>query len=162
VLTGERSAQLYRRLVVGGIVGVGIVAAGVVYIEANNWSADAALFWRQFNYWGSLLVAGGYVGLVTLYARRRSNGPITRAFAAVGRTAFTNYLLQTVVATTVFYGHGLGLFGSVSRVEALGFVAAVWIVQILLSVVWLRAFRFGPVEWLWRTLTYGHRQPLRA
>lgn len=162
VLTGERSAQLYRRLVVGGIVGVGIVAAGVVYIEANDWSADAALFWRQFNYWGSLLVAGGYVGLVTLYARRRSNGPITRAFAAVGRTAFTNYLLQTVVATTVFYGHGLGLFGSVSRVEALGFVAAVWIVQILLSVVWLRAFRFGPVEWLWRTLTYGHRQPLRA
>lgn len=162
VLTGERSPQLYRRLIGGGIVGVGIVAAGVVYIEANNWSADAALFWRQFNYWGSLLVAGGYVGLVTLYTRRRSDGPITQAFAAVGRTAFTNYLLQTVVATTVFYGHGLGLFGSVSRVEALGFVAVVWAAQILLSVAWLRAFRFGPVEWLWRTLTYGHRQPLRS
>ncbi|ESS13063.1 MAG: putative membrane protein [uncultured archaeon A07HR60] len=162
VLTGERSQQLYRRLIGGGVLGVGIVLAGVVYIEQNDWSAGAALFWRQFNYWGSLLVAGGYVGVVTLYARRRPNGPITRGFAAVGRTAFTNYLLQTVVATSVFYGHGLGLFGSVSRVETMGFVAAVWIAQIVLSVLWLRKFRFGPVEWLWRTLTYGQRQPLRA
>ncbi len=162
VLTGERSTRLYRRLVAGGVVGVLVVFAGVRYIEANDWSADAALFWRQFNYWGSFLVAGGYVGLVTLYARRRPDGPFTRAFAAVGRTAFTNYLLQTVVATTVFYGHGLGLFGRVSRFEALGFVVAVWVGQVILSVVWLRSFRFGPVEWLWRTLTYGERQPMRS
>ncbi|WP_128906445.1 DUF418 domain-containing protein [Halorubrum amylolyticum] len=161
VLTGERSTRLYRRLVAGGVVGVGIVVAGVAYIEANDWSADAALYWRQFNYWGSLLVAGGYLGLVTLFARWRPNGPVTRALAAVGRTAFTNYLLQTVIATTVFYGHGLGLFGSVSRVEQLGFVVAVWAVQVVLSVLWLRYFRFGPVEWVWRTLTYGEPQPMR-
>jgi Predicted membrane protein len=85
---------------------------------------------------------------------------VTRAFAAVGRTAFTNYLLQTVVATTVFYGHGLGLFGAVSRAEALGMVVAFWAIEILVSVVWLRRFRFGPVEWVWRTLTYGERQPI--
>ncbi len=161
VLTGERSTALYRRLVAGGVVGVAIVVAGVAYIEANDWSADAALYWRQFNYFGSLLVAGGYLGLVTLYAQRRPNGPITRAFAAVGRTAFTNYLLQTVIATTIFYGHGLGLFGSVSRVEQYGIVVAIWAVQVVLSVLWLRYFRFGPVEWVWRTLTYGERQPMR-
>ncbi|MFC5279219.1 DUF418 domain-containing protein [Halorubrum rubrum] len=161
VLTGERSSALYRRLVAGGLVGVAVVLAGVQYIEANDWSADAALFWRQFNYVGSLLVAGGYVGVVTLYARRRPDGPATRAFAAVGRTAFTNYLLQTVVATAVFYGHGLGLFGSVSRVEALGMVVAFWAIEVALSVLWLRRYRFGPVEWLWRTLTYGERQPMR-
>ena len=162
VLTGERSTRLYRRLVAGGVVGVVVVLAGVRYIEANDWGAGAALFWRQFNYWGSFLVAGGYVGLVTLYARWRPDGPFTRAFAAVGRTAFTNYLLQTVVATTVFYGHGLGLFGRVTRFEALIFVVAVWVGQVILSVLWLRTFRFGPVEWLWRTLTYGERQPMRA
>jgi uncharacterized protein len=160
VLTGERSNRLYRRLVAGGVLGVGVVLAGVWYIEGNDWSAGAALFWRQFNYAGSLLVAGGYVGLVTLYVRWRPEGPFTRAFAAVGRTAFTNYLLQTVVATSVFYGHGLGLFGTVSRVEALAMVVAFWPLQVVLSVVWLRAFRFGPVEWVWRTLTYGERQPL--
>ncbi|WP_066418643.1 DUF418 domain-containing protein [Halorubrum aethiopicum] len=162
VFTGERSSAFYRRLVAGGLVGVGVVLAGVWYVEANDWSAGAALFWRQFNYVGSLLVAGGYVGLVTLYARWRPDGPATHAFAAVGRTAFTNYLLQTVVATTVFYGHGLGLFGSVSRIEALGMVVAFWAIQVPLSVLWLRRYRFGPVEWLWRTLTYGERQPMRT
>ena len=162
VLTGERSDRLYYRLVGGGVVGVGVVLLGVYYIENAEWGAEAALFWRQFNYWGSFLVAGGYVGVVTLYARRRPDGPLTRAFAAVGRTAFTNYLLQTVVATTVFYGHGIGLFGSVSRAEALGMVLAFWVLQVVLSVAWLRRFRFGPVEWLWRTLTYGERQPLWA
>ena len=120
VVTGERSDRPYRLLVAGGLIGAGIVLAGVWYIEASGWSAGAAPFWRQFNYAGSLLVAGGYVGAVTLYARRRPEGPLTRALAAVGRTAFTNYLLQTVVATTVFYGHGLGLFGSVSRIEEIG------------------------------------------
>jgi len=161
VLTDERSTAFYRRLVAGGVVGVGIVVAGVAYVEANDWSADAALFWRQFNYVGSLLVAGGYVGAVTLFVRRRGEGIVTRALAAVGRTAFTNYLLQTVIATTVFYGHGLGLFGSVTRVEQYAIVAAIWAVQVPLSVLWLRYFRFGPVEWAWRTLTYGEAQPMR-
>ena len=161
VLTGERSTAFYRRLVAGGVVGVGIVVAGVAYIEANDWSAGAALYWRQFNYVGSLLVAGGYVGLVTLFVRWRGEEIVTRALSAVGRTAFTNYLLQTVIATTIFYGHGLGLFGYVSRVEAMGIVVAVWAVQVPLSVLWLRYFRFGPVEWVWRTLTYGEAQPMR-
>jgi len=162
VLTGERSAALYRRLVALGVVGLAITVAGLVYIEANDWSAGAALYWRQFIYIGSFPLAGGYLGLVMLYARRRPDGPLTRGLAAVGRTAFTNYLLQTVIATSVFYGHGLGLFGSVSRVEQLGFVVAVWAVQVALSVLWLRRFRFGPVEWVWRTLTYGEKQPMRA
>ena len=161
VLTGERSTRLYRRLVGLGVVGVAIVVAGVAYIEANDWSADAGIFWLQFNYVGSFLMAGGYVGLVMLYARRRPDGPVTRAFAAVGRTAFTNYLLQTVIATTIFYGHGLGLFGYVTRVEQYGIVVAIWAIQVPLSVIWLRYFRFGPVEWVWRTLTYGEAQPMR-
>lgn len=161
VLTGERSRDFYWRLVGAGVVGLAITVAGLVYIEANDWSATAALVWRQFIYIGSFPLAGGYLGLVMLYAKRRPNGPITRGFAAVGRTAFTNYLLQTLIATTVFYGHGLGLFGSVSRVEQLGFVVAVWVVQIAVSVAWLSRFRFGPVEWVWRTLTYGEKQPIR-
>jgi uncharacterized protein len=160
VLTDERSNRLYALLAAGGVAGAGVVLAGVWFIETNDWSAGAALFWQQFNYWGSFLVAGGYIGVVTLYARWRPRGPGTRAFAAVGRMAFTNYLLQTLVATTLFYGHGFGLFGSVSRAEALVFVAVVWVGQVILSVLWLRVFRFGPVEWLWRTLTYGEKQPL--
>jgi uncharacterized protein len=163
VLTDERSARFYRRLIaVGAVSGLVMILVSVLYIEANDWSAEAALFWRQFNYWGSLPLAGAYVGLVMLYCRWRPEGIATRSLAAVGRTAFSNYVLQTMLATSIFYGHGLGLFGGVSRVEALGIVLAIWAVQIPLSVLWLRYFRFGPLEWLWRVLTYGSLQPIRV
>ena len=74
--------------------------------------------------------------------------------AAVGRMAFTNYLLQTVLCTAIFYGHGLGLFGSVARYQQLLIVFAVWALQLWLSPIWLRRFSYGPLEWLWRALTY--------
>ena len=115
----------------------------------------------QFNYWPSIAVSLGYVGLVMLACRTAALRPFTRPFAAVGQTALTNYLLQTVLCTTIFYGHGLGWFGSVDRVGQVGVVAAVWALQLVASPLWLRRFRFGPAEWAWRSLTYGERQPLR-
>jgi uncharacterized protein len=75
--------------------------------------------------------------------------------------AFTNYIVQTVIATTIFYGHGFGLYGSISWVGQLGFVAGIWIVQLLYSPWWMARFRFGPLEWLWRALTYRTRPPFR-
>ena len=162
VLTNERSAQEYRRLALAsGTAGFAMVLAGVWYITAADWGAGAALYFRQFNHWGSLLVALCYVAGVMLFCRRWGDGIAAGALAAVGRTALSNYLLQTVLATSIFYGHGLGLFGSVSRVEMLGVVGAIWAVQVPLSALWLRYFRFGPIEWLWRTATYGEPQPLR-
>jgi len=162
VLTNDRSERFYRRLVaVGGSVGLALTLAGVWFVHANDWTPAAGLLWGQFYYWGSFPMALAYVGLVLLYAKRRPDGRLTRTLAAVGRTAFSNYLLQSALATTVFYGHGLGWFGRVSRVEALGVVAAVWAVQIAASVLWLRRYRYGPMEWLWRALTYGERPSLR-
>jgi uncharacterized protein len=75
--------------------------------------------------------------------------------------AFTNYLVQTVICTTIFYGHGFGLFGSVERTGQILIVLAVWALQLWYSPLWLRHFRFGPAEWLWRSLTYGRPQPMR-
>jgi len=163
VLSNERSTQFYRRLLAGGgLAGLLLTGGGVWYKEAVDWAAPEALFFgTQFNYWGSLFLAGAYIGGIMLFCRRFGGGIVTTALSAVGRTAFSNYLLQTLIATTIFYGHGLGLFGSVSRVEQFGFVVAIWTVQIVLSVVWLRYFQFGPMEWVWRTVTYGERQPLR-
>lgn len=163
VLTNERSPRFYRRLTaLGAVGGLAPILAGVWYIEANDWAAGAALFWRQFNYWGSFLLAGAYIGAVMTYCRWRPAGVVTRSLAAVGRTAFSNYLLQTVLATSIFYGHGLGLFGQLSRIEALGVVVVIWSIQIPASVLWLRYYRFGPIEWLWRWLTYGSRPPFRV
>ena len=80
---------------------------------------------------------------------------------AVGRLALTNYLLHSVILTTVFYGYGLGLYGEVPRFWQMGFVVAVVGLQLVLSPWWLARYRFGPVEWFGRSLTYWQRQPMR-
>jgi uncharacterized protein len=99
-------------------------------------------------------------GLLLLLQKRIWNKRLI-PLGAVGRTAFTNYLLQTVVAVILFYGVGFGLYGSVNPVLGALIAIVTFIIQILLSRWWLTRFRFGPVEWLWRSLTYGRLQKMR-
>jgi uncharacterized protein len=75
--------------------------------------------------------------------------------------AFTSYILQTIVCTTIFYGHGFGLYGSTPRWGQALVVAGVWGLIIVVANWWLARYRFGPLEWLWRSLTYRRRQPMR-
>ncbi len=163
VLSNGRSTRFYKRLLVGGgSVGLALVLIGVWVREVVAWETIPVLTLAfQFNYWGAPILSVGYIGGIMLLCRWFRNGIVVQALSAVGRTAFTNYLFQTVVATTIFYGHGLGLFGQVSRIELLGVVVLIWAIQIPASVWWLERFRFGPVEWVWRTLTYRQRQPMR-
>jgi uncharacterized protein len=85
---------------------------------------------------------------------------LRRRLAAIGQMALSNYLLQTVLCTTLFYGHGFGLFGKVERAGQALIVLAVWILQLVISPLWLRYFQFGPVEWLWRAATYLRPPPM--
>jgi uncharacterized protein len=87
--------------------------------------------------------------------------PFLSPLAAVGRMALSNYLLQSVVCTTVFYSYGLGLYGNVGPAGGLTLSLLIFGAQVPLSVWWLRRFRFGPMEWIWRSLTYGKAQPMR-
>jgi uncharacterized protein len=91
-------------------------------------------------------------------AWRRRLAPL----AAVGRMALSNYVLQSLICTTIFYGYGLALFGKVRPSLGLLLTIVIFLIQIPLSVWWLRRFRFGPIEWLWRSLTYWQRQPMRV
>ena len=83
------------------------------------------------------------------------------SLAAVGRMALTNYLLQSIVCITLFYGHGLGWYGSVERTGQAMVVLAMSIAQLFWSPLWLSTFHYGPFEWLWRSLTYWRLQPMR-
>ena len=163
VLTARRPARAYAALAAAGFaIGLPLVAYGVRQNIAHGWSAQYSMFFGGlWNYWGSVLVAIGYVGLLMAIARAGALSWLTTRLAAVGRMAFTNYILQTLIATTIFYGHGLGLFGHVERTGQIAIVLAIWLVQLTLSPLWLRHFRFGPLEWMWRSLTYGERQPFR-
>lgn len=105
---------------------------------------------------GAPVLAVGYLSAVALLCLRVG---ASRPLAAAGRMALTGYLLQSVLAAVVFVG--LGLYDRVTPAQSLLVVVAVWALLLVVCPLWLRHFRFGPVEWLWRTLTYGQRQPLR-
>lgn len=81
--------------------------------------------------------------------------------APVGRMALTNYLLQTVISVLIFYGYGLGKFGTFGAVQATLTAVGIFVFQIVVSTIWLSYFAYGPMEWIWRQLTYRRRLPLR-
>jgi len=110
---------------------------------------------------GTILLALGYgagiIGIANLASGKRLLGWA----APLGRMAFTNYLAQSVILGWIFYGYGLGLFGGLGVASALAIGVAVYFVQVPFSAWWLSRYRYGPIEWLWRTLMYGVRQPMR-
>ncbi|HRF60982.1 MAG TPA: DUF418 domain-containing protein [Fimbriimonadaceae bacterium] len=108
------------------------------------------------------ILALGYLMLGAIWAESGKLSAIASALAKVGQVALTSYLMQSVLATFVFYSWGLGLFGHVSTAQSLGVVAAIWTANIIFAQLWLAKFDIGPVEWVWRSLTEGRRQPWRA
>ena len=105
------------------------------------------------------LMIVGYAAMVILLTR--GGGPLVDRIAAAGRAAFTNYLGTSLVMTTIFYGYGLGLYGHVGRAELYLFVAGMWALMLVWSKPWLDRFRYGPFEWLWRSLARWEFQPMR-
>jgi uncharacterized protein len=163
VVTAELPQNFYRDLAVIGFgFGLPLVSGGVASMNAHDWETFHSFFIAgQFNYWASLLVAAGWVGFtISLWHVGFAPG-LTARLIAVGRTAFSCYILTSLICTFVFYGHGLGFYAHVSRPGQLGVTLAVWITLLIAAPLWLERFRFGPLEWVWRTLTYGERQPLR-
>lgn len=102
-----------------------------------------------------------YASTIILLAQREIWRRRLAPLAAVGRTALSNYLLQSLICTTIFYSYGLALFGKVGPALGVLLTITIFLFQIPLSVWWLRRFQFGPIEWLWRSLTYRQLQPMR-
>jgi uncharacterized protein len=103
----------------------------------------------------SLFVAIGYASLFVLLVQAGARF-VTEPLAAVGRMAFTNYIAQSLIMTTIFYGgRGFGLWGEADRVVLWGIVVAIWALQLIWSPLWLARFEMGPLEWAWRRLSYG-------
>ncbi|UCD74588.1 MAG: DUF418 domain-containing protein [Phycisphaerales bacterium] len=162
VFSAARSRAAYVMLIAVAVLeGVTLICCGIYLNFAEGWSFEYSMYLGgQFNYWASILVALGWVGLVMLVCKSDLLKPLTRPLAAVGRMAFTNYILHTVICTTIFYGHGFGLFGYVERWQQFVVVLGVWGFQLVVSPIWLKYYRFGPLEWLWRSLSYWRIQPM--
>lgn len=155
-------ASLRRLLVVAGIIGLGLAGYGLYRNTAVGFSLEYSFYLgSQWNYWGSLGLALAYLAGVMLWAQSSALGWLQERLRAVGRMAFSNYIMQTLLCTGLFYGWGLGYYGQFERWQQLLVVLAVWVLQVWLSPVWLARYRFGPLEWLWRSLTYWRLQPLK-
>ena len=115
----------------------------------------------QFNYWGSVAVGLAYLAIIMLMVKSGVLRWLQEGLSAMGRMALSNYLAQTLICTTLFYGHGFGLFGRVERWQQLLIALSILTAQMIISVLWLRPFRYGPMEWLWRSLTYRRMQSMR-
>ncbi len=163
IFSAARSTSFYTRM---GVIclGIGLPFMALSAHMLHRADFDLALWFfytGHFNYIGSALLALAYTAIVMLICKSGALTPVTSALASVGRMAFTNYLMQSMIAAIAFFGWGFGLYASLERAELIPVVLGMWFFQIVFSIWWLRRFRFGPMEWLWRSLTYWRVQPMR-
>ena len=159
---------LWLFLILG--LGVGVPSRLYHWIcnSLHNWDLWFPPGPSWFIYWETILrtavyelIPLGYIAGIMLICRSGKLQRLTARLAAVGRMALTNYLMHSAICTFIFYGFGLGLFGKVDRMGQLLVVLVIWVFQLWFSPFWLKHFRFGPMEWFWRSLTYWKIQPMK-
>ncbi|GAA4270565.1 DUF418 domain-containing protein [Hyunsoonleella aestuarii] len=162
IFHGTRSTKLYLWfLIIGYGLGVTINYLEAQLILESNFDKlimhKAAMTYQI----GRLFTTMGHIGLFMLFIKSGILGFLQKALAAVGRMALTNYLMHSVITSILFYGFGFALFGTLQRYELYYIVGSIWVFQLITSPIWLKYFQYGPVEWLWRSLTYQKKQPFK-
>jgi uncharacterized protein len=146
----------------GLLLGFPIVIFGVYKNFEMNWAYEYSMFiGSQFNYIASAGVSLGYIGFIMLICKSEHFQNFKHIFSTVGKMAFTNYILMSLISTFIFYGYGLGLYGQIERSGQILITFGIWIFLMIISLLWLKYYRFGPLEWLWRSLTYWKMQPMK-
>ena len=156
VLSAEKSTGYYKKLMwVGFVPGLILSVIGLNEAYASNWNAGYVMnIGANFKFVSGLFMALGYIGLVIWCYKKGIFKKFQTRLRATGRMAFTNYIGMSVICTFIFNGHGLGLFGTFDRFQQFLVVISVWILILIISPLVLKNYRFGPLEWLWRKLTY--------
>jgi len=160
-ITGQWDNRSYRKV---ALIGLGVGLTGFAGLAAFAWQANFAPleFMLATRIAAPPLRPISAIGMIALFILIfRNQSAIRDRFAAVGRTAFSNYLGCTIIGTCIFYGFGGDLYAQVSRGQAWLLVPPVWAVMLLWSKPWLERFNYGPFEWLWRSLARGKVQPMR-
>ena len=156
VLQGERDSAFYAKLALVGC-SVGLLVNGYEVFQAVSTDFDLFHTFAQMQptyHIGRVALACGYLGLILWIVQSGVMKSLRQRLANVGRMALSNYLMHSFIALLTFTGAGLGLVGELPRWQLYGFVVAVWAFQLWFSTWWLQRYRFGPLEWLWRGLTY--------
>lgn len=159
-LADSRHQQM--AIVIALPLGLGLTGVGLWLNVTNNFELQTTLFaGQQWNYWGSVLTALGYSALLVKYWGHAPTAGVLmaglrRRLIAVGRLALSCYIAQTLIATTLFYGHGLGWFGQLSASALMLIVVIIWLILLEGAPRYQSRFGIGPLEWLWRRVSYSH------
>ena len=161
-LEGRLSSSTYARVaLIATPVGLGLAFIGALELDRVAYAMPVRAVVDLWNYTGAVFASIGYAATIIWLVKRQAMAGLRRRLAAVGQMALSNYLFHSVTASVLFLGWGFGLAGRFDYAAQLLIVIAIWIVQLIVSPIWLQHFRYGPAEWLWRSLTYGRAQPMR-
>jgi len=149
----ERAAEMKGRLVAVIVLGLGVGFGMKALPHIAEPTPDLLLLQDTF---GGVIVAAGYVGLLLLLCTLPLFKVIFRPIAKAGRMSLTTYIMQSVIATILFYSYGFGLYGKIDLVTGTWIAVGVFVIQAIFAELWLSKFRMGPLEWLWRKGTYGN------
>ena len=156
ILSAEKSTAYYKKLMwVGFVPGLILSGIGLSQVYASEWNAAYVMnIGANYKFVSGLFMALGYIGLVIWCYKKGIFKKFQNRLRATGRMAFTNYIGMSVICTLIFNGHGLGLFGTLDRLQQFLIVISVWVLILIISPLVLKNYRLGPLEWLWRKLTY--------
>ncbi|MCV6622112.1 MAG: DUF418 domain-containing protein [Cellvibrionaceae bacterium] len=157
-LQGKLALAIYKKVSIAGMaVGLPLALMAWYLGQSTSWSVES-----YFAYWGimplnilaSVALVMAYVSVIILLCRYQWAMPFQKKVQALGQTALSNYLLQSLIGTTIMYGYGFGMWGELARWQLVLLMLAIWSLQLYLAPLWLRYFRQGPVEYIWRCLSY--------
>lgn len=162
VLTLEKKMRYYLlMMLIGYPIGLVTNYFETAWIMKHDFSVVSFLQANVTYDLGRLAMTLGHVGALLAFCQSGVLSILRKSLAAVGRMALTNYVSHTVICAFIFYGFGFGLYGELQRHELYYVVFGIWIFQLIASPLWLSRFRFGPLEWGWRALTYMQRPSMR-
>lgn len=162
IFHGERTNIFYLLMMfIGYAIGLSINYLETTMQLESNFDAMAILKADQTYQLGRIFTTLGHVGLFMLFIKSGILKILQKSLAAVGQMALTNYLMHSIITSIIFYGDGFSLYGELQRFELYYVVAGIWLFQLIYSPLWLKYFQYGPMEWLWRSLTYQKKQAFR-
>jgi uncharacterized protein len=162
ILKGNRSNRFYWLMAfIGYGIGVTTNYFEGSHIVSSNFSILSINKTYMTYHLGRIPTACGHIAVIMLFVKSGFLPLLQKALAAVGQMAFTNYITQSIICNFIFLGYGFSMYGKLQRYELYYIVFSIWVFQLIVSPIWLKYFRFGPLEWLWRSLTYWKMQPMR-
>lgn len=162
ILKAAKSNRFYWLMaLIGYGIGLSINYYEGLLITSNNFSILSISKSFMTYHLGRIPTTCGHIALIMLFVKSGFLPFLQKALAAVGQMAFTNYITHSIICNIIFLGYGFSMYGKLQRYELYYIVISIWVFQLIFSPIWLKYFRFGPLEWLWRSLTYWKMQPMR-